>query len=89
MCCLSIRNIHHLLRSVRPGIADGPLSTFDEGLRRSLDRSTRSSVSEFSYSQEVLPIGIGGMGIRKALSSSSAAFLGSCVTQIESWLTVY
>ena len=31
---------------MRPGIANDPLSTFDEGLRRSLGRITRSSVSD-------------------------------------------
>ena len=46
--CLSICKINYLLHSVRPGIANGPLSTFDEGLRRTLGRITRSSVSDFA-----------------------------------------
>ncbi|XP_062519145.1 uncharacterized protein LOC134194239 [Corticium candelabrum] len=76
--CLSICKINHLLRSVRPGVATSTLSIFDEGLRRSLSRITRSSISDFAWSQAVLPIGKGGMGIREALSTSPSAFLGSC-----------
>ena len=76
--CLSICKINHLLRSVRPGIANGQLSSIDDDLRQSLGRITRSSISDFAWSQAVLPIGKGGMGIREAVSTSPSAFLGSC-----------
>ena len=73
---------------MRPAIANKQLSRFDDDLQQSLGRIIRSSISDFAWSQAVLPIGKGGMGIREAVSTSPSAF-SEAVTLIENWLTVY
>ena len=39
---------------------------------------TQSSISDTFWLQATLPIRLGGLGFRETLTSSSAAFLGSC-----------
>ena len=54
------------------------LSRFDSGMRHSLCQITNLSISHPSWMQATLPLRFGGLGLRSALESSSAAFLGSC-----------
>ena len=76
--CLSACKINHLLRTVPPGTADSQLARFDHGLRHTLGVITQSSISDTCWLQATLPIRLGGLGFRETLTSSSAAFLGSC-----------
>ena len=78
--CLSVCKVHHLLRTVTPGLADSEFSRFDRGLRQSLEVITHSSIPDSSWLQATLPVGTGGLGLREALTSSAAAFIGSCNT---------
>ena len=47
-------------------------------MRHSLCQITNSSVSDPAWMQATLLLRFGGLGLRSALVSSSAAFLGSC-----------
>ena len=76
--CLSLCKLNHLLRTVPPGVADSQLARFDRGLRHALGSIIHSSVSDTAWLQATLPVRLGGLGLRQALVSSPAAFLGSC-----------
>ena len=54
------------------------LRRFDQGLRRSLEIICRSSVTDMAWLQATLPIRLGGLGLREAVQSSPAAYIGSC-----------
>ena len=47
-------------------------------LHHTLGVITQSSISDTCWLQATLPIRLGGLGFRETLTSSSAAFLGSC-----------
>ena len=76
--CLSLSKINHLLRTVPPGSADSQLGCFDCGLCQALGNITQASILDAAWLQASLPICFGGLGLREARISSSAAFLGSC-----------
>ena len=76
--CLSLCKINHLIRTVPCAKIQEQLSEFDHGLRRSLETILLSSISDMAWKQASLPIRLGGLGLREASRSSSAAFIGSC-----------
>ena len=76
--CLGICNVNHLLRSVLCDRFSLQLIRFDCGLRSCLERISHSSLSDMTWTQATLPIRLGGLGIREACRSHSAAFVGSC-----------
>ena len=76
--CLSICKINHLLRTVSHDKISLQLSRFDNGMHKCLERSSRSSLPDSAWSQATLPIRFGGLGLREACNSYSAAFIGSC-----------
>ena len=53
------------------------------GLRHSLESITGSSLDDAAWQQAALPILLGGLGLREAVASAPAAFLGSCNTTWE------
>ena len=63
-----------------PGCVDSKLLQFDDNLWRSLSLICSTSVSDHSWLQATLPCSLGGLGLRGAHRSSSAAFLGCCVS---------
>ena len=75
--CLGICKVNHLLRLVPCDRFSLQLSRFDCGLRSCLERISHSSLSDMAWSQATLPIRLGGLGIREACRSHSAAFVGS------------
>ena len=76
--CLSIWKINHLLRTVSHDKISLQLSRFDNEMRKCVERILRSSLPDSAWSQATLPIRFGGLGLRKACNSYSAAFIGSC-----------
>ena len=77
--CLNLSKLNHLLRTVSPGSADSQLGRFDCGLlRQALGNITQVSILDAAWLQSSLPIRFGGLGLRVARISPSAAFLGSC-----------
>ena len=73
---------------MRPGIANRQLSSFDDDLRRSLGRITRSSISDFARSQAVLSLEKEVWALGKLYLLHHLLF-SEAVTLIENWLTVY
>ena len=78
--CLGVCKLNHLLRTIPPGSVDSELQRFDDNLWRSLSSIFNASISDQSWLQATLPSSFGGLGLRGALRTSLAAFLGSCVS---------
>jgi len=76
--CLGLCKVVSLLRTTPPGSIDHQLQRFDDGLRSSFSKIMRTSVSEKAWQQAALPVRVGGLGLRSAVRSHAAAFLGSC-----------
>ena len=76
--CQSICKINHLLRTVTPALLTDQLRRFDVGLRRSLEIICRSSITDTAWLQATLPVRLGGLGLREAVKSAPAAYVGSC-----------
>ena len=82
--CLSQCKLNYLLQTLPPGSALEACKRFDMGLRHSLESITRSSLDNAVWQQAALPIRLGGLGLREAVASAPAAFLGSRNTTRES-----
>ena len=54
------------------------LYCFDQGLRRFSEIICCSSVTDMAWLQATLRIRLGGLGLREAVQSSPAAYVGSC-----------
>ena len=76
--CLSLCKINSLLRTVPPSTADHHWTHFDTRTRRSLDVVTKTCLPDASWQQATLPMRVGGLGLRQTVTTSAAAFLGSC-----------
>ena len=76
--CLGLCKIKHILRTAPSLKTHRELYKFDIGLRHSLEQISHSSISDCSWRQATLPTRLGGLGLREALSTSDAAFIGSC-----------
>ncbi|XP_062511254.1 uncharacterized protein LOC134187153 [Corticium candelabrum] len=76
--CLGSCTLNSLLRTVPPSLGSDQFVHFDKGLRRSLGVITHSSISDSAWHQATLPLKVGGLGLKEAVPTSSAAFLGSC-----------
>ena len=81
--CLGVCKLNHLLRTISPNCVISQLERFDYNLRSALGRICKSSISDLSWLQATLPCSMGGLGLREATSTSSAAFLGSCFSSQE------
>ena len=57
---------------------DKTIQYLSESLRRCLQSIANSSITDSCWSQATLSIRLGGLGLREACGSSSAAVLGSC-----------
>ena len=76
--CLGLCKVNHLIRTVPTEKISEELIRFDSGLRHCLQTLSRLSVSDHAWLLSTLPICLGGLGLREALGSSPAAFIGSC-----------
>ena len=76
--CLGSCKLNSLLRTVPPSLGSDQFVRFDKGLRRSLGAITHSSISDFAWHQATLSLQVGGLVLKEAVPTSSAAFLGSC-----------
>ena len=76
--CLSLCKLNHIIRTVPGCRIDEVLLRFDRGLHHSLESLSSSSISDLPWRQATLPTRLGGLGLREAHRSSSAAFVGSC-----------
>ena len=74
--CLGLCKINHILRTVPSHRIHQELYKFDIGLR--LEQISHSFISDCSWRQATLPTRLGGLGLREALPTSDAAFIGSC-----------
>ena len=81
--CLGVCKLNHLLHTISPNCVISQLERFDYNLRSALGRICKSSISDLSWLQATLPCSMGGLGLREATSTSSAAFLGSCFSSQE------
>ena len=72
--CLGVCKLNHLLRTISPNCVISQLERFDYNLRSALGRICKSSISDLSWLQATLPCSMGGLGLREATSTSSAAF---------------
>ena len=81
--CLGVCKLNHFLRTISPNCVISQLERFDYNLRSALGRICKSSISDLSWLQATLPRSMGGLGLREATSTSSAAFLGSCFSSQE------
>ena len=77
--CLSVCKINHLLRTVSSEIIEKQLDVFDDGLRSALSSIVKAPVSEYVWLQANLPYRLGGLGLRGAKRSTSAAFCSSII----------
>ena len=76
--CLSLCKLNHIIRTIPGFKINDVLMQFDSGLYHSLEALFFSSVSDLAWKQATLPVCLGGLGLREASRSSSAAFVGSC-----------
>ena len=76
--CLRVCKFNHVLQTIPCHVIIEQLSRFDSGMRHSLCQITNSSISDPAWMQATLPLYFRGLGLRSALKSLSAAFLGSC-----------
>ena len=76
--CLSLCKLNRIIRTVPGFKINDVLMQFDSGLHHSLEALSSSSVSDLAWKQATLPVRLGGLGLREASRSSSAAFVGSC-----------
>ena len=76
--CLGLCKLNHLQCTVPTSIVSDLWRHFDDGLRHSLGSITQSSISDAAWQQASLPVRYGGLGLRTALPSAPAAFLGIC-----------
>ena len=76
--CQSVCKVNHILQTVVPAMLLEQLHHFDQGLHRSLETICRSSVTDMAWLQATLPIRLGELGLREAVQSSPAAYVGSC-----------
>ena len=76
--CLSLCKLNHIIRTVPGFKINDVLIQFDSGLHHSLEALSSSSISDLAWRQATLPVCLGGLGLREASRSSSAAFVGSC-----------
>ena len=76
--CLGFCKINNLLRTVTPGTADQHWSRFDSGVRHCLEGLAQTSLPDLAWLQASLSMRLGGLGLRQAALTSTAAFLGSC-----------
>ena len=76
--CMGVCKINHLLRTVPSNRVEKQLVRFDYNIRSCLETISLSSISDVSWAQATLPIRLGGLGLRSAERSSTAAFIGSC-----------
>ena len=67
--------LNSLLRTVPPSLGSDQFVRFDKRLRRSLGVIIHSSISESAWHQATLPLQVGGLGLKEAVPTSSAAFL--------------
>ena len=74
--CLSLCKINHLVRTVPKSLVTDELLLFDEGLRSALSDILKTSISDLAWKQAVLPLRLGGLGLREA-SSTAAAYTAS------------
>ena len=75
--CLGICKINHLLRTVPKDVIYDQLLKFDIGLRSTFLQIIHTSIPDHAWLQVSLPFRLGGLGIREAVRSSSAAFIAS------------
>ena len=54
------------------------LSRFDHGVRRCLENTFNSSMSDTCWKQATLPVRLGGLDLSEASRTAPAAFIGSC-----------
>ncbi len=76
--CLSLCKLNHIIRTVPGFKINDVLIQFDSGLHHSLEALPSSSVSDLAWKQATLPVRLGGLGLREASRSSSAASVDSC-----------
>ena len=76
--CLGSCKLNSFLRTVPQSLSSEQFVHFDKGLRRSLGVITQSSISDSAWHQATLPLQVGGLGLKEAVPTSSAACLGSC-----------
>lgn len=77
--CLGCCKITHLLRTgtVPLDLIQDQVILFDQSLRHTLSTILHCSINDQSWAQASLPFRLGGLGIRRALDSASAAYLSS------------
>ena len=78
--CAGVCKVTHALRTSPPDAVSDAISSFDDSVRRCLERVCQSSISDSAWSQAILPIRDGGLGLGAAASSAAAAFVASCTT---------
>ena len=76
---LSAPKLIHILRC-SPCTDHSALATFDKLLHSGINAITNSNLSETQWIQASLPVKDGGLGIRRAASLASSAFLASAVS---------
>ena len=76
--CAGVCKVTHALRTSPPNAIGDSISTFDESLRRSLEKICQASINDSAWSQASLPIRDGGFGLMTAASSAAPAFVASC-----------
>ena len=78
--CLGVCKLNYLLQTIPPGSIDSELLRFDDNLRCSMSSICNASISDQAWLQATLPCSLGGLGLCEAFRTSSAAFLGCCVS---------
>ena len=74
----SLCKLNHIIRTVPGFKINDVLTQFDSGLHQSLETLCSSPDSDLAWKPATLPVRLGGLGLREASRSSSAAFVGSC-----------
>ena len=75
--CFALPKLQYLLRACPAFSCQDALQDFDATVRSALTAIINVTFSEASYSQAVLPVSLGGLGVRRAQDLAKPAFIAS------------
>jgi len=75
--CASFCKVVHLLRSVPPSYSSEALLYFDAEFKLAFTRGTGVIFTDDAWAQAVLPIGMGGAGVRQVTLHAAGAYVAS------------
>jgi hypothetical protein len=78
--CLSFCKLSYILRTCRSSIITAETASFDEMVKSTLSSILGTPVNEATWKQSVLPISLGGLGLRSTFQHAPAAYISSMIS---------